>query len=207
MMARFVQLESGSKEDAVLPVAALKTKYAPAILRVIGVALILALPGCVYTKLLTTHLEKPTFTYQGVEMIEASQSKAIVTFLLTAHNPNDAGLRNVTCSYELYVEEKKFLTGKDIPLELAPKGDTEIKIPATIAYTDLAPVLRSVVRRILSGQKTIPVTIDAVLSGRPALYGEPGGKEYPLSFEQRVVKTAEIPLQQERRNKVPEAPR
>jgi hypothetical protein len=87
-------------------------------------------------------------------------------------------------------------------LELGPKGDTEIKIPATIAYADLAPVLKSVVRRILSGQKTIPITIDAVFSGRPAFYGE-SGKEYPLSFVRRLVKTVDIPLQQERKNKVP----
>jgi hypothetical protein len=168
-------------------------------------ALILALHGCAYTKLLTTRFEQPTFTYRGAELIEASQTRAIVNFLLTAHNPNEAGLKNVTCSYELYVEEKKILIGKDIPLELNPKGDTEIKVPATIAYTDLAPVLRSVVRRIVSGQKTIPVTIDAVLFGRPALYGETG-KESPISFERRVVKTVDIPLQQERKNKAPVAP-
>jgi len=183
----------------------LSMKYSPNILRMAIVVLILALHGCAYTKLLTTRFEQPTFSFRGAELIETSQTGAVVDFLLTAHNPNKDGLKNVTCSYELYVEEKKILTGKDIPLELAPKGDTEITVPATIAYTDLAPVLRSVIRRILSGQKTIPVTIDAVLSGRPALYGEPG-KEDPISFERRVVKTVDIPLQQERKNKAPVAP-
>jgi hypothetical protein len=74
------------------------------------------------------------------------------------------------------------MTGKDIPLALDPKGDTEIKVPATIAYADLVPVLGSVIRRILSGQKTIPITIDAVFSGKPAIYSE-SGKELPISFE------------------------
>jgi hypothetical protein len=163
-------------------------------------ALILALHGCTYAKLMTSRLEKPTFTYAGAELIEASQSRAVVNFHFSAHNPNKAGLKNVTCSYELFVEEKKFLTGTDVLLELGPNGDTEIKVPATIAYAEFAPVLRSVLRRFLSGQKTIPVTIDAVISGRPALYGEPG-KESPISFERRVVKTIDIPLQQERKNK------
>jgi len=170
------------------------------IIRVIIVGLILALPGCTFTKLMTTRFEKPTFTYTGSELVEASQGRAIVNFLFTAHNPNEAGLKNVTCSYELFVEGKKFLTGDDIPLALNPKGDTEIKVPATIAYADLSPILGSVVRRILSGQKTIPITINAVFSGRPAIYSE-AGEEKPISFEKRLIKTADIPLQQEKRKK------
>ena len=90
--------------------------------------------------------------------------------------------------------------GNDIPLAFNPKGDTEIKIPATIAYADLFPVLGSFVRLILSGQKTIPITIDAIFSGKPALYGE-AGKEESISFETRLTKTTDIPLPQERRGK------
>ena len=168
--------------------------------RVVVAALILALPGCTFTKLMTSRLEKPTFTYAGSELVETSQNGATVNFLFTAHNPNEAGLKNVTCSYDLFVEGKKFLTGKNIPLALNPKGDTEIKVPATIAYADLYPVLGSVLRRILSGQKTIPITIDAVFSGRPAIYSE-AGEDKPISFERRLTKTADIPLAQERRNK------
>lgn len=97
------------------------------------------------------------------------------------------------------MEGEKFLTGKDIPLALEPKGDTEIKVPATIAYADLYPVLGSVLRRILSGQKTIPITIDVVFSGRPAIYSE-AGEDKPISFERRLIKNADIPLAQERRN-------
>lgn len=177
-----------------------KMKFSFSMIRVFILALILALPGCTFTELLTTRFEKPTFTYTGSELVETSQSGATVNFLFTAHNPNEAGLKDITCSYELFVEGKKFLTGKDIPLALEPKGDREIIVPATIAYVDLYPVLGSVLRRILSGQKTIPITIDAVFSGRPAIYGE-AGKEKPISFERRLTKTADIPLTQERRNK------
>jgi len=171
-----------------------------AVILAVILALILALPGCTYTKLMTTRFEKPTFTYTGSELVEASQGRAIVNFLFIAHNPNEAGLKNVTCSYELFVEEKKFLTGKDILLTLDPKGDTEITVPATIVYADLYPVLGSVVRRILSGQKTIPITINAVFSGKPAIYSE-AGKETPITFEKRLIKTADIPLAQERKNR------
>ncbi len=175
-------------------------KFSFSIIRVVLLALVLALPGCTYVKLMTTRFEKPTFTYTGSELVEASQSNAIVNFLFSAHNPNEAGLKNVTCSYELFVEGKKFLTGNDIPLTLTPHGDTDIKVPATIAYADLFPVLGSVVRLILSGQKTIPVTIEAVFSGKPAIYGE-AGKEEPVSFEMKMTRTADIPLPHERWNR------
>jgi hypothetical protein len=171
------------------------SKICPVIL-----TLILALPGCTFTKLLTTRFEKPTFTYTGSELVETSQRGVIVNFLFSAHNPNEAGLKSVNCSYELFVEGKKILTGNDISLALSPKGDTEIKVPATIAYTDIFFVLGSVVQRILSGQKTIPVTIDAVFSGKPAIYSE-AGKEKPISFEMRLIKTVDIPLPQEIRIK------
>jgi hypothetical protein len=175
-------------------------KLSYCIIRLVILALILSLPGCTFIKLMTTRFEKPTFTYKGLELVDTSQGRVIVNFLFTAHNPNEAGLKSITCSYELFVEGKKILTGNEIPLALNPKGDTEIKVPATIAYTDLFPVLGLVVQRILSGQKTIPVTIDAVFSGKPAIYNK-AGKETPISFEMRFIKTADIPLPQEIRIK------
>jgi hypothetical protein len=52
---------------------------------------------------------------------------------------------------------------------------------------------------LLSGQKTIPITIDAVLSGKPAIYSE-AGKDKLITFEMRLTKTADIPLPHEGRN-------
>ncbi len=174
-----------------------KRIYSYSVIYTIILALILVLPGCAYLKLVFAPPEKPTFTYKGAELVESTQNGVLVNFLFTAHNPNEAGLKNITCSYELFVEEKKFLTGKDIPLALDPKGDTAIKVPATIAYRDLFPVLGSVVRRMLAGEKTIPVTINALFSGKPAIYSK-AGKETPIPFEIRLIKTADIPLQPER---------
>ena len=175
-------------------------KYSSRVISAVITVLVLVLPGCAFTKLMTSRFEKPTFTYTGTEVVEVSQIKVIVNFLFSAHNSNKAGLKNVTCSYELFVEGKKFATGSDVLLELAPNGARPITIPATIAYTDLVPALGSVVRLILSGQKTIPITIDAVFSGKPAIYTE-SGKEEPIQFEVRLMKTADIPLPQVSRNK------
>lgn len=161
--------------------------------RLFPLLLLFILPGCAITKLATTQFEKPTFTFLKSELVEASQRRVLVNFLFSAHNPNKAGLKNASVSYELSVEGKRFLTGADIPFELIPNGDTEIAVPTAIVYRDLSPVLGSVVERILSGKKTIPITITAVFSGKPALYIE-AGKEKPISFEMRLTKTAEIPL-------------
>jgi hypothetical protein len=159
----------------------------------------LAFSGCTFTKLMTGQFEKPTFTFSRADLVETSQIGVTMNFLFIAHNPNDAGVNNITCSYELFVEGKRFMTGKHISVELEPRGDTEINVPSTIAYADLYPVLGSVLRRILSGQKTIPITIVAVFSGRPATFTE-AGKETLISFEKRLIKSADIPLAQDRRN-------
>jgi LEA14-like dessication related protein len=164
--------------------------------------LVFVLPGCTFTKLMTSRIAKPTFTYIGTEVVEVSQSKAVVNFLFSAHNPNNAGLKNIACSYELFVEGKNFASGNDVLLELAPNGDRTIKIPATIAYAGLFPVLGSVLRQIVSGQKTILITIDAVFSGRPAIYTE-AGREEPISFEVKLTKTVNVPLPQAIRNTGP----
>src|SRR5271169_2129062 len=126
---------------------------------VVILSIILIMPGCTFTKLLTTRLENPTFNFKALELIETSQSRTIVNFIFSAHNPNEVGFKDATCSYQLFAEGKKFLTGNEIPLNLNPKGDTEIRIPATIAYKDLLTVLVQVMRRILSSQNTIPITI------------------------------------------------
>ncbi len=154
---------------------------------------IIVLPSCTFIKLLTTRIENPTFTYKGFELVDVSESRTNVNFKFLAYNPNEAGIKNVICSYELFVEGKKLLTGIDIPLNLAPKGETEIKVPATIAYKDLVPVLAQVMRMIMTGQKTLSVTIETVFSGKPALYSI-GGRENPISFETRLTGTASIPL-------------
>jgi len=70
--------------------------------------LLLILSGCALTELLTARLEKPTFTYTGAELVEASHSRAMVNFLFSAHNPNEAGLKNVYVSMNLVRRGKSF---------------------------------------------------------------------------------------------------
>jgi LEA14-like dessication related protein len=175
-------------------------KYSHIINRLAIAALVLFVSGCTLTRFFVATLEKPTFTYLSFELVEVSQGQAMVNFVFSAHNPNDVGLKNMLVSYELFVEGKYFLKGNDIHLELPPKSDIEIKVPAVIMYADLLPVLGSVAERIVSGQKTIPLTVNAVFSKKPVTDGEAGDKR-SLSFDMNMTKTVDLPLPQERINK------
>lgn len=155
------------------------------------------LSGCAFARLATVPFEKPVFTFLQGELVETSQKHALVNFHFSAHNPNNAGLKNTKISYELYIEGKQLLNGTDIPFELIPNGDTEIIIPASIVYRDLYPLLGPLVKRIVSGKKTIPMTIVVVFSGKPVMYTNEG-EERMVPFERRLTKTIDIPLIKER---------
>ena len=175
-------------------------KYSNIIKRIVVLALVIGLSGCGLTRLFTTKLEKPTFTYTRFEVVETSQTQANVIFLFSAHNPNEVGLKNVFLSYELFVEDKKFMTGNIMDLDLPPKSDKEIKVPAVILYADLLPVIGSVAQRMFSGQKTIPMTINAAFTKKPTIYDK-GGAEQSFSFETKLNKTVDFPLPVDEMNK------
>ena len=168
--------------------------------RAVIIALILILPGCSLSRLLGTKLERPTFAYSGYELAEVSESETTVQFLFSAHNPNKVGIKDVLVSYELLVEGNFLLQGNDIRLVLPPKSDTVIQVPAVIAYKDLLPVLGSLANRILSGQKTVPITINAVFTGKPLIYDE-SGQGSAFSFEKNLTKTEDIPIPLDKINK------
>lgn len=163
-------------------------------------ALLLVLSGCSFFKLATTHFEKPVFTYLRSELVSTTQSQATVNFILSAHNPNKTGIKNASVSYELSVEGKRLLRGTDVPFDLMPDGDTELMVPAVLEYRDLSPVLGSVVERMLSGRRTVPITIHAVFSGKPAITTV-DGEEKPVFFEMHMTKTADVPLTRDRTNR------
>ena len=108
------------------------TKCLHSINRIFLFTLILGLSGCGLTRLMTTKLEKPTFTFTRFEVVETSQTQANVNFLFSAHNPNDVGLKNVFISYELFIEGRRFMTGNVTDLDLPPNSDKELKVPAVI---------------------------------------------------------------------------
>ncbi len=165
-----------------------------------GISLLLLmvlLPSCTFYRLVgSTKLKTPEFKILGCELKKISPQKADADFIVSAYNPNPIGLKNVNVDYEVSFERKRLAQGRNASIELTPNGESTLVIPAEIALDDLARVLGPLVERILSNQRTIPLTIDASFHGQPTVYN--GYEEGSLfSFRKRVTKTVEVTLPKE----------
>ncbi len=152
------------------------------------------LSGCAFMQLLRSEkLKTPEITYLRTVIRSYDAEKAEVDFVINAANPNKIGLKNVTVDYELFHEGRAFLKGSGIDVTLAPAGDTEIRIPATIMYNSVFTTAYALTQRVLAGDSTVPVRFDALVSGKPTLYNEI--EEGALfSFSRKLSRTANIPI-------------
>ncbi len=165
----------------------------------IGPVLILVvifLSGCAFNRLANrVELKEPEFSYTRHVIRTITESKADVEFIITAHNPNAVGLRNVFVDYVLLTEGGQFLKGEGLPLQLAPSADTEIAVPTEIIYADLINAVGPLIERIfLNGNYSIPVTIKGVIYGKPTFYDEFEEGTSLFSFTWEFSRTEEIPL-------------
>lgn len=161
---------------------------------VAALALLFGLTGCTFLRLARSEkLKKPEITYLRTVVKSVDGEKAVVDFVLNAKNPNKIGLKNVAVDYELFHEGRMFLKGDGIEVALAPAGDTEIRIPAIIAYGSVFTTAYALAQRVIAGDSTVPVRLDAVVSGKPTLYNEI--EEGSLfSFTHRLSRTEQIPI-------------
>jgi hypothetical protein len=164
--------------------------------------LISVFPGCTFYKLMhSTKIENPSFEFLRCDVKKATEKYVNIECHILAQNPNPIGLKNIYVSYELFVEDRRLMNGRDIYVELAPKGETELKIPASISYNDLLHALEPVLGRILFNQKTIPITIKTRIYGQPTLYNDV--EEGSLfSFERRLSKTIDVPMPEDDINRL-----
>jgi LEA14-like dessication related protein len=158
--------------------------------------------GCTFYRLMqSTKIENPSFEFLRCDLKKATDKYFNIECFVLAQNPNLIGLKNIYISYEIFVEDKRLINGREIYVELAPKGETELKVPASISYNDLLHALEPVLGRIFSNQKTIPITIKTRIYGQPTLYN--GVEEGSLfSFERRLSKTIDVPMPEDEINRV-----
>jgi hypothetical protein len=154
----------------------------------------LALSSCAFFRIVrSTKIKTPSFSYVACRFLGASDRQANLEFALASFNPNSIGLKNVTVAYELFYEDKRFLHGGDIALDLKPLDTTRILIPASVVYREVFAAAGPVAQRLLLNRKSIPVRIDAVISGKPTVYNEV--EEGALfQFSLKVSRTEEIPI-------------
>ena len=152
------------------------------------------LESCAFFRLArSAKIKNPTFAYASHRFIGASDRQADMQVTLSSFNPNAIGLKNVTVDYELFYEGHRFLNGADIALELKPMDTTRIVIPASIVYREIFEVAGPAAQGLLRNRKSIPVRIDAVISGKPTLYNEV--EEGALfHFSLKVSRTVDVPI-------------
>jgi LEA14-like dessication related protein len=159
-----------------------------------------SLPGCAFFSLANQKLKPPTVAYDRAEVLRVAASKTNVNFHTRVGNPNKVGLQNVRISYQLFHEDRPFLKGNDIMIDLAPSAASPLAVPAEIVYTDIYAASASAIKRVLAGDKTIPVRIDLVISGNPTLYDSTrSGSLFPFTVS--LSRTENIPVPQEQIDK------
>jgi hypothetical protein len=156
--------------------------------------LVPTLSGCAFMRLARSEkLKVPEVTYLRTVVKSVSGDRAEVDFVLNAKNPNKIGLKNVRVDYELFHEGRMFLKGDGIDVALAPAGDTELRIPAVIAYGSVFTTAYALTQRVIAGDSTVPVRLDAVVSGKPTLYNEVEQGSL-FSFTKKLSRTEQIPI-------------
>jgi hypothetical protein len=162
----------------------------------IAIAGSLILPGCAFFSLANQKLKPPTVAYDRTEVVAVAPRAANVNFHVKVGNPNTVGLQNVRISYQLFHDDRPFLKGNDLLIDLAPRKDSPLGVPAEIVYADVFATSMKVVEKVLSGDKTIPVRIDLVISGNPTLYDSTRtGSLFP--FTVHLSRTEDVPVPQE----------
>jgi Late embryogenesis abundant protein len=160
----------------------------------VGLLVVSLTTGCAFLRLARSEkLKVPEVTYLRTVIKSYNTEKATVDFVINAKNPNKIGLKNVAVDYQLFHEGRAFLKGDGIEVSLVPAGDTEIRIPAVIAYSSVFSTASALTQRIIAGDSTVPVHLDAVVSGKPTLYNEVEQGSL-FSFTKKVSHTEDIPI-------------
>lgn len=156
--------------------------------------IVLCLCNCTFFKLITSaKINAPTFTFDSYKVKDVNENRTTVDFILSSYNPNKIGLKNITISYELFAENKRFLKGNDIRIDLKPEDTTRIIIPAEINYRDVYDAVGVVSKKIMQNKKSIPVRIDAVIAGDPTVYDKTeAGSLFNATL--KLSKTVDVPI-------------
>lgn len=150
--------------------------------------------GCTDYKLLhSTKFEKPKIEFSGYAIKRVTERQAEVDFIVLAENPNSVGIKGVSADYELYLDDSRFAKGKAVDVELPPGRQTSVRVPVVVVYGELLNAVGPAIKRILSNQKSMPITVKAKVYGNPRLYSDTEEGSF-LPFEKRITETIHIPL-------------
>jgi LEA14-like dessication related protein len=169
-------------------------------MKVLAALSLVLFSGCTFLQLARSPLEPPEVAYRTVDVLRVDERAAKLQIGLQAKNPNSVGLQNVRLSYTLVHEDRPFLKGNDLLVDLSPNASTLLEVPAEVVYRDALAASRSLLQRAMAGEKTFPVRIDLVVSGNPTLYDSTrSGSLFP--FTVNVSRTVDVPIPREQLEK------
>jgi LEA14-like dessication related protein len=120
----------------------------------------------------SSKLKKPEFKYVSARPAGTTENSATVVLSVSAQNPNSIGLRNVFADFELSTQGKQFAKGHEVPVTLAPNGETMIEVPTEVVFSEVIKALGPVGARIAFGARSIPMEAHVRFYGRPTVYNE-----------------------------------
>lgn len=95
-------------------------------------------------------IQKPTATFSGMKLVNASLVQSTATFHFNVDNPNPVNIRASRIAYDLKLNGRHFVSGElDQGVTLAAGSTNPLAIPITIKYLDLYESLQ---RMLASGR-------------------------------------------------------
>ena len=82
-------------------------------------------------------IQKPTTTFNGMQIADADMFKSTAVFNFDIHNPNPISIRAGRITYDLNLNGRDFVKGQlNQGLTLPAGGTGRLQIPVTMAYLD-----------------------------------------------------------------------
>ncbi len=141
-------------------------------------------------------LSQPNISYDSYFIGEASSKQVPIELYFSVDNPNPIGIKDVKVSSEYFFEGKRFLSSKENIITLKSNGKTKITIKADLLYKNITHASTSIAKKVLNGDKTIPIEVKVRLHGNPTLSNK-FGLAIKFSFDKSIKQTINIPIPQD----------
>lgn len=119
--------------------------------------------------LLEAKLLPPTFKFNHYKVRDITSEQAVLEIIIDVNNPNAFSIEGMKVDYDLSLEGREFLNGKEISLDLISKGQSEMILPITIVYNTLLPIAKGIGFSLLEKEPTIDVKTDLRFHGEVAV--------------------------------------
>lgn len=139
---------------------------------------VMVLSGC-------EELEKPKLTYQSTNIKNITFEKVDFDVVFDLENINPVAITAITTDYEIYLNNRRFVSGKKALNDVPGRGKTQLVLPVTLLYADLFNGVSGLVSAVAQGQKSISYQAKGNLAAKVVGL---------IDFTVPIDQTAEIPL-------------